>query len=67
MQKVGIRKEKIVLQSIKWLPIHVIVLLYNFLFVGIPLLEENEVENEGSNSSEPGDTASATCSEGSSK
>merc|ERR1711944_390790 len=34
---------------------------------GIPLLEENEIENEGSNSSEPGDTGSATCSEGSSK
>jgi len=29
--------------------------------------EENEIENERSNSSEPGDTASATCSEGSSK
>jgi hypothetical protein len=34
---------------------------------GIPLLEENEVEREGSNSSEPGDTLSATGSETSSK
>ena len=43
------------------------VLQLKSLISGIPLLEENEMENEGSNSSEPGDTASATCSEGSSK
>ena len=40
---------------------------YFFLIIGIPLLEENEIENEGSNSSDPGDTVSATGSEGSSK
>lgn len=34
---------------------------------GIPLLEENEMETEGSNSSEPGDTGSATYSETSNK
>lgn len=34
---------------------------------GIPLLEENEIEHERSNSSEPGDTGSATYSETSSK
>ena len=40
---------------------------YDLVFLGIPLLEENEVEREGSNSSEPGDTLSATGSETSSK
>jgi hypothetical protein len=34
---------------------------------GVPLLEENEIETEGSNSSEPGDTGSATYSETSNK
>ena len=39
-----------------------------FIFTaGIPLLEENEMETEGSNSSEPGDTGSATYSETSNK
>ena len=38
-----------------------------FFVIGIPLLEENEIENDGSNSSQPDDTVSATCSEASSK
>ena len=35
--------------------------------LGVPLLEENEIETEGSNSSEHGDTGSATYSETSNK
>ena len=41
--------------------------MYFILFSGVPLLEENELETEGSNSSEQGDTGSATYSETSSK
>ncbi len=42
--------------------------VYILYFSGVPLLEENELETtEGSNSSEPGDSGSATYSEMSNK
>ena len=42
-------------------------IIFFLKFLGVPLLEENEMEGDGSNSSEPGDTGSATYSETSNK